>query len=423
MTDSRDALYRAICAEPDEDTPRLAFADLVEEEGDSLRAGFIRAQIALARVPPYDPVAVTTRHVNPGAIDGHGMAHTLPKPEPEGYGWHAFAFRRGFPWKIGVHSARAFDSAGAIFDFAPIRALDVGPRGRADVDAVADWPHLARLHRLEFSNAHFGANEAERLGDSPYATALTELAFEFDGVTADGLEAVLRSPLFARLTALELRSNAIPPELLVDALGAVPRPGKLARLSLAASKITGRYVEHLVALPVMHGLTHLDLSDNPFLGPSGAEAIAKSGILETVSILNLADTHPGVPGIRALAESGALAGVRYLDLSECGLGPVAAKALAESRSLRGLRVLNLSRNRVRDAGAAALADSSALAGLLELDLADAELTDSGALALARSPYFDGLLRLDLTATARKSQAIGPAARWALVERFGNRVVL
>ena len=32
MTD-RDALYAAICAAPDEDTPRLAFADFLQEEG------------------------------------------------------------------------------------------------------------------------------------------------------------------------------------------------------------------------------------------------------------------------------------------------------------------------------------------------------------------------------------------------------
>ena len=34
MIHQRDALYRAIARLPDEDTPRLAYADLVEEEGD-----------------------------------------------------------------------------------------------------------------------------------------------------------------------------------------------------------------------------------------------------------------------------------------------------------------------------------------------------------------------------------------------------
>jgi len=423
MTDSRDALYRAICAEPDEDTPRLAFADLVEEEGDSLRADFIRAQIALARVPYEDPISIVIRHRNPGAVYGHAMAHTLPKDLAADYGWYAFGFRRGFPWKVGVHSATAFDAAGAIFEIAPIRALDVGRRGRVDLDVIADWPHLARLERLDFSTAHLGAIEAKLLGDSAHTTSLTELSFEFDGISVEGLETLACSPLFPRLRTLDLRSNAIPPALLADALGAIRRPGALTRLSLAANRITGRDAEQLFALPVMRRLEHLDLSDNPFLGPSGAEALAKSGILETVRILNLDDTHPGVPGIRALAESEALATVRCLDLSECGLGPVAVKTLTESESLRGIRVLNLSRNRVRDAGAAALAGSSVLAGLLELDLTDAELTDSGALTLARSPYFDGLMRLNLAADPQSGQKIGPAARWALVERFGNRVVL
>ena len=38
----------------------------------------------------------------------------------------------------------------------------------------------------------------------------------------------------------------MPPELLVDALGAVRRPGALTRLSLAANRLTGRDAEHLV---------------------------------------------------------------------------------------------------------------------------------------------------------------------------------
>jgi uncharacterized protein (TIGR02996 family) len=425
MSTSRDALYRAICADPDEDTPRLAFADLVEEEGDALRADFIRAQIALARLPSDDPVAITTRHKNPNAVNGHAMVHTLPKDKdlPAGYGTHAFAFRRGFPWKLGVHTTAAFDAGGAIFEVAPIRALDVGRRGRPDMAAIADWSHLERIERLEFSTDHLGADEVERLGDSPHATRLTELAFEFDGVTAEGLEALGRSPLFSRLTALDLRSNAMPPALLADALGAIRNPGALTRLSLAANRIRGRDAEQLFALPVMRSLEHLDLSDNSFLGPSGTEALARSGILESVRFLNLDDTHPGVPGIRALVESGTLAGVRCLDLAECGLGPVAVKELAQAESLRGLRVLNLSGNKVRDAGAIALAKSPALAGLLELDLSDAELTDAGARALAASSYLDGLLRLNLAAASRDSQAIGPAARWALTRRFGNRVVV
>ena len=39
MTSQQDALYRAVCEYPDEDTPRLIFADRVEESGDGLLGG------------------------------------------------------------------------------------------------------------------------------------------------------------------------------------------------------------------------------------------------------------------------------------------------------------------------------------------------------------------------------------------------
>jgi uncharacterized protein (TIGR02996 family) len=52
MTD-HDALLAAICAEPDEDTPRLAYADFLEENDRPEQAAFVRAQIELARTPAW----------------------------------------------------------------------------------------------------------------------------------------------------------------------------------------------------------------------------------------------------------------------------------------------------------------------------------------------------------------------------------
>jgi len=46
MTDG-DALLRAIIAQPDEDTPRLMYADWLDEQGEAQRAEFIRVQVAL----------------------------------------------------------------------------------------------------------------------------------------------------------------------------------------------------------------------------------------------------------------------------------------------------------------------------------------------------------------------------------------
>jgi uncharacterized protein (TIGR02996 family) len=45
-----DTLLRAVIAAPDEDTPRLAYADAAQEAGDEARAEFIRVQCELARL-------------------------------------------------------------------------------------------------------------------------------------------------------------------------------------------------------------------------------------------------------------------------------------------------------------------------------------------------------------------------------------
>lgn len=422
MTSSHEALYRAICAQPDEDTPRLMFADLVEEDGDYLRAQFIRTQVALAGVPVYDPAWVHARQFEADAATGWSQTDALPKPLPPGASWQRFEFRRGFAWKVGVLSLGTFVQGGApLFDLAPIQALDIDSRDRPNLGPLADWPHLARLRKLEFSIGWFGADAIARLAASPHATGLTELGFEFEGVSPEGLTVLAGSPLFARLKGLELRSNNFPPALLVDSLSAATAPGSLSRLSLPYNRLDRDDAENLFRLPLVQALQHLDVSDNDRLGPDGVTALAESGAVRGLRILNLSKTNPGVAGVKALTEAGGLAGLRMLDLSDNRLGPVAVKALAACGGLRGLRVLNLTNNPVGDGGAVALAESRALSGLLELDLRDAGVAHAGAIALAESPHLTSLLRLDLR--SRDGRPLPDAARAALEDRFGDRVCL
>lgn len=51
---THDDFIRAIIGNPDDDAPRLVFADWLEERGESERAEFIRVQIELARLPEGD---------------------------------------------------------------------------------------------------------------------------------------------------------------------------------------------------------------------------------------------------------------------------------------------------------------------------------------------------------------------------------
>ena len=369
----QDALYRAVCEHPNEDTPRLIFADLVEEEGDSLRAAFIRTQVELARVPDYDPLWAQCRRRNPDALRGWGMAHTLPQL-PGDFSWRAFQFSRGFPWRASVLKLDAFLQSGEqLFKTAPIQAMELDHTcGIAkQFNQFVECPHLERVHRLEFTHTRFAELPMKQLGWSAFTVNLTELAFEGHAIESDGLRMLAESPLFSRLRRLELSHAALSPALLIDALAAAPE-GDLQTLALANCKLPAPDAAHLFSLPVMANVTSLDLSDNP-IQAAGFEALASG----TFEVLKLRSTYPGVPGVKALAQSASLKGLRWLDLSSNRLGPTAIKLLVESEYTRGLRVLDLSNNPVGEAGARALAESPHLEGLAELALTGCDIGRSG----------------------------------------------
>ena len=73
--DERNSFMQAILARPDDDMPRLVFADWIEENDDPDRAVFIREQCALARVEPWDPIAVESRAYHRGT----NSESTLPR--------------------------------------------------------------------------------------------------------------------------------------------------------------------------------------------------------------------------------------------------------------------------------------------------------------------------------------------------------
>ena len=52
MTTDERTFLNAICAQPDDDTARLVFADWLAENGDPDRGEFIRCEVELARTQP-----------------------------------------------------------------------------------------------------------------------------------------------------------------------------------------------------------------------------------------------------------------------------------------------------------------------------------------------------------------------------------
>ena len=69
MTDF-EALHRAILDHPDDDAPRLIFADALDDACDSARAAFIGLQVATDRVPEYEQIAIHFRYRNLRELGG-----------------------------------------------------------------------------------------------------------------------------------------------------------------------------------------------------------------------------------------------------------------------------------------------------------------------------------------------------------------
>jgi uncharacterized protein (TIGR02996 family) len=386
MTDGA-ALLQAILADPDDDTPRLAYADWLEEQGtDPARAEFIRLQIEFARREARGDASrweLTQRQQY--LLAGYERAWTAELRPLLGRSW---VFRRGFVEGVRMTAAQLLSRARALFSRTPVREVNlVNVDGRAA--RLARLPCLARLRALALYQLAPG--DLAALASSPHLTGLTLLNLGGNWqLTPDDVQSLGSSPYMGRLDTLVINNihGFGPP--LVRALAEAPPPA----------------------------LRSLDLGCCD-LGEEEAAALAGSTPLATLAELKLAYNALGPLGAWALAASPRLAGLTALDLSANKIGTTGARALAGSPHLAGLTSLTLIRNGIGDEGARALASSPSLARLERLFLAENALTDEGARALADSPHLGALAWLNLGA----GNSISAAGVQRLRDRFGKESVL
>src|SRR5262245_41290558 len=90
-----EALLNAVLDAPDDDAPRLIYADWLEENGDPDRAEFIRLQVERARLPRHDPVRWRPGERERALEEAHRKEwlEALPPPLRDA----SFLYERGFP--------------------------------------------------------------------------------------------------------------------------------------------------------------------------------------------------------------------------------------------------------------------------------------------------------------------------------------
>ena len=171
MTD-RDALLRTIVENPDDDTPRLVYADWLDDHGEAAEAEFVRVQVELEPVrdrldDPHVRRLIRRAELLEGQVRG---SNAPPAGDPDPWMYWDIRFRRGMPdsAQVDVYTLAAYGPALraehptvrelAVFDF------NGGP-GRLD-----NQPALADLDVIELGLVMNEPEDAAEVVANPHVS-------------------------------------------------------------------------------------------------------------------------------------------------------------------------------------------------------------------------------------------------------------
>ncbi len=320
----REALLRAVCDNPDDDTPRLVFADWLQEHGDEARAEFIRVQIEIARGGDNSELKERERVL----LATHGERWSAPLRET-GIPLVAFQratprciqgieYRRGFPYGVQFNEEKAefAERAAELFRCAPVQRIAFYYQW--GYQELTMCPELLRVRSLSLDRSGFETPELAVFFGSKFLKRLTHLELIADDdnshVAPDGIELLSTTRGLPALRHLDLSYNWCNWDYPDQA-------------SWVTALLKGRLVERLESLWLR----------STFLGDDGVEALSRSKRVRALRHLNLSGNGIGERGLRALASSQNLKSLEILDLRynryDSEAGPEVIGCTAEVREL------------------------------------------------------------------------------------------
>jgi uncharacterized protein (TIGR02996 family) len=353
-----EAFRRAILDDPDDDTPRLVYADWLEENGDPERAELIRAQCRAAQIEDVCAEQIDLEERARQLLFLHGKRWRVMAPLLIG---GSLEFGRGFPEKLRA----------------------TVPNWRASSGEAA----AVLLREVEIYGSSGAPEEWRRL---PLVYQIRKLQFTLSD--AGRVATFLRHNDLRGLVSLDLgRTRAEP--AVVEALlapGAFPQLTTLRWDVGRAADLVGRLAD-TTHLPRLRGL---DLRGS-LLEDAAWGRFVSGRLLTQLARLWLSYTRVDNARLKALLESPRLGALRLLHLERSALTNDAALLLAACERLADLRSLDLSLTAIRQRGMAALARSGRLANLRELSLNKVKLDEKSVQQIAASPRWGGLVSLSL----------------------------
>ena len=386
---SHAGFLRDILANPEDDAPRLVYADWLDEHGDEARAELIRVGCERARLeegPRWAALAVRERQL----LAAHGDTW---KQEVAAWARPGCWFERGFVAGVECRAGEFCERGRGLCRRAPVRHAALRSVG-GFLTQMTMTPLLAPLRHLEL----------------------------LDSVWGRYLPGVLACPHLAGLRRLGLcgEVRSYPPQ--VPTLADLGRLTDLEELTLTVFPITPEAVHTLAEASVLQRLRVLRLATDQLR--EGRRTLLEKPELPRLTALQISHTgHLSRQGyvsggrlaeyLPLLARSPLLPRLERLSLAGNAMDGATLRPLLAWPALDRLRVLDLSANRLDDGAVEQLLAAPHLPPLRALYLRGNYLTERGLLLLATTDRLPHLAVLDVGVNATTR-----AAAAALRERFG-----
>jgi uncharacterized protein (TIGR02996 family) len=205
-----DALLNAIGERPEEDTPRLMYADWLEEHDQPERADFVRNQVELGRLHIDDPARRELVVKNVYYLSHFASGWKAELPCVPGIEWGDF--NRGLIEEVQAHNGKpVVDHAAEIFAVPGIHVLRLRWLDRPILHPgreLAQVPELTRLRVLRLVASRASAGALRELFASSYLGKLTTIDLHGNGAD-DAVAAMFAEGRFPDLAELCLAYNAV----------------------------------------------------------------------------------------------------------------------------------------------------------------------------------------------------------------------
>jgi uncharacterized protein (TIGR02996 family) len=409
MTDG-DALYRAIVARPEDDTPRLVYADWLDENGHEEEAEFIRLECRLEESLPDHPEYtewLDRREELRLWLQTHvprQLKRRLPgivRSALEGHNWWSQT-SRGFPrfllidpihGRLGAKGIRKLAATlEKAFAIIPTRRLVVSFPVVDDLAEFLKQPVVSSLNGITIStNEQAGDDAARIIAESKLLRNLRSAALNFS-IGEAGADALSGSELFGQMDWFWLSTYQLTPQA-IRSLGNGRWFRDLRELTLEDG-LSAEAFEELCHLPLFPRLHTLDLSRNNF-PVSSWQAFAGSRAFPQLTKLTLFESVMSNGQMTVLATANDIR-LTALNLDMCSIGNEGARALITARWAETLRNLDLSRNLLGVSAATTIAGCGKFRALKRLNFAGNPIRGGGLKAIAESTTLQNLSTLLLS---------------------------